>query len=98
MKISTLFFAVSIFALGCSREIPTDNGSVDTSPDTSSSGDLCSNEPDDCHEQACLLCNESCDEPCSVMESWPQQYGCDGGDTVTVYEVCPDWSQDYSDI
>jgi len=97
MKISLLLVAIPCLAIGCARGIPTHTGSVDTSPDTSLE-DLCSNEPDDCHEQACLLCNESCDDPCGVMESWPQQYGCDGGDTVTVYEVCPDWTSDYSDI
>jgi hypothetical protein len=96
MKISPLLFTLPLIVLGCSRGVPTPNGPVDTSPD-SSVDDFCSSEPDDCHEQACILCNESCDEPCLVMESWPQQYGCEGGDTVTVDEVCPDWSQDYSE-
>tara|TARA_B110000037_G_C17047267_1_gene476209 strand:+ start:39 stop:332 length:294 start_codon:yes stop_codon:yes gene_type:complete len=97
MKISTLLFASSFLLIGCSEEIPTHTGPVDTSSDTPFE-DVCSSEPDDCHEQACQQCNDSCEEPCDVMESWPQQYGCAGGDTVTVYEVCPDWDDDYSDI
>jgi len=94
MRISKGLITVTILATGCVRGVPTSDGPVDTSPD-SQSYDYCSNEPDDCHQQACELCNDSCEEPCLVMESWPQQYGCEGGDTITVYEVCSDWTPDY---
>ena len=87
-------FSIALMGLllsACNREPGTHTGVVGTGDDTSVV-DVCGNEPDECHELACEECNDSCDEPCAVMESWPQQYGCDGGDTVTVYDVCPDWT------
>lgn len=48
-------------------------------------------EADPCDVAACQACEDACDEGCMVLESFPPQYACEGGDSFTVYDECPDW-------
>ncbi len=49
---------------------------------------------DDCDLQACEQACGDCSDECFVLESYPPQYQCGSGETVDVYDVCPDWSMD----
>jgi len=86
MKIPSLLF---ILLVACSRgpEVKKDIGVA--GGDTGIDFD-CDSQGDDCIEQACEACVESCGADCSVQESYPPQYSCPDG-SWTVYDFCPDW-------
>ena len=55
----------------------------------------CTQESDDlCLQDACQACVDACGADCEVMDIYPMEYSCPGGDIWDVYDVCPDWGGD----
>ena len=86
------FVLVSFFVVGCSRDLGIDKDVGVAPGDTAAIYD-CSDLLDSCEKEACEACVDRCGTGCEVAEVSPMEFGCSDRQW-TVYEFCPEWSED----
>lgn len=56
--------------------------------------EMCKSYANKCDEMACATACADCETTCSVMESWPEQFMCEGQDrSYSRYDFCPEGSE-----